>query len=192
MIVLDLNKSAGLLDLSKVAPTLKKARGILNWDENPLHKDSLTEGFDLDLFAFVLGEKEKVSGAGDVVFFNNKSYANGAVAVPVDNRTGAGKDDEEITLNFDLIPADKSYVDVYVFIHDAAARKQTFGMMANASFNMVDQDTGVQIVKYNISTYTNETVIHIGRFERTANGWGFSASGDASRSDPNAVVQAYL
>lgn len=192
MIMLDLNKSAGVLDLNKVAPTLKKIRGVLNWDINPIHGKSLTQGFDLDIFAFVLGADEKISSGADVVFFNNKNYGNGAVTVPVDNRTGDGDDDENIDIEFSKLPANKSHIDVYIFIHDADARQQSFGMMANAGFVLSDIDTGVGIVSYELQKYTNETALHVGRFSRTSNGWEFKPTGDVAQADPNQVVNAYV
>lgn len=192
-VTLDLNKQSGILNLTKEVPGLKKIVGVLNWNENPLHKNSLTQGFDLDIFAFVLGADQKLVSADCVVFFNNKHLNGGGVSVPVDNRTGAGDDDEKIFIEHAKLLNPKKYIDVYVFIHEAVERGQTFGMMTNASFTMTDEETGKEIVKYNISTYTNETVIHIGRFEVLDNGSGlkFEPSGDARQADPNQVAAAY-
>ena len=75
-VTLDLNKTSGLLDLTKEVPTLTVVRGVLNWDESPIHKDSLTQGFDLDIFAFVLDENQKIGSGTDVVFFNNNQMSN--------------------------------------------------------------------------------------------------------------------
>lgn len=193
-ITLNLNKSAGLLNLTKAVPALKAVKGLLTWEPSPIHKASLTEGFDLDIFAFVLNDREKISGGDDVVFFNNKFYPNqaaAAVAIPRDNRTGEGDDDEEITIDFTRLPADKKFVDIYVFIHDAAQRRQTFGMMSNAAFEVFDNVTNKSIVRYNLSQYTNETTLHVGRFEVTTDGLVFSPYGEVATADPNSVVNTY-
>lgn len=192
MITLDLNKSAGLLDLSKEAPNFKTIRGLLNWDVNPVHGKSLTEGFDLDIFAFVLDNNEKISSGADVVYFRNKDYNNGVITVPIDNRTGEGTDDEYIDLKLEKLPTDKSHVDIYVFINEAKARGQNFGMMANSSFVLSDVDAKNDLVKYSLSTYTNETALHVGRFSRGGAGWTFKPTGDVALADPNDVVGAYV
>ena len=187
--ILNLAKTTPMLDLTKAAPALKNLRGLLNWDMHPVKGASLTEGFDLDIFAFVLGSSGKIGGGQDVVFFNNKS-AHGVV-LPRDNRTGEGADDEEILLALDKVPADKTTIDLFVFIHDATKRNQTFGMTQNATFSLVDQDTKAVIQAYKLSELLTETSVHIGALVRNANGWGFEPYGDAGNQDPNAVAGAY-
>lgn len=191
-ITLDLNKSSGVLDLTKAAPSFKTIRGVLNWEPHPVHGASLTAGFDLDIFAFILNGSSKITSGSDVVFFNNKSYGGGVVSVPVDNRTGEGADDEYIDMQLNNLPASAEKVDVYVFIHEAAARGQTFGMLANSHFVLNDVENNKELVRYTLSQYTNETAIHIGRFEKTPSGWTFLPTGDVANADPNLVIQAYL
>lgn len=187
--ILNLAKTTPMLDLTKAAPALKNLRGLLNWDMHHVKGASLTEGFDLDIFAFVLGSSGKIGGGQDVVFFNNKN-AHGVV-LPRDNRTGEGTDDEEILIALDKVPADKTTIDLFVFIHDATKRNQTFGMMQNATFSLVDQDTKAVIQAYKLSELLTETSVHIGALVRNANGWGFEPYGDAGNQDPNAVAGAY-
>lgn len=191
MITLDLNKSSGLLDLTKAAPNFKTIRGVLNWDPHPVHARSLTQGFDLDIFAYVLNGSEKITSGEDVAFFNNKTPYNSAVSIPLDNRTGEGDDDEYIDVTFSKLPADKQHVDIYVFIHDAQPRGQNFGMMANSSFVLSDADSKVDLVKYKLSDFTTETALHIGRFSKTNDGWTFQPIGQGGQADPNQVVGAY-
>ena len=58
-IVLDLNKgSNNILDLTKAAPTIKKLIVKLDWDEHPVHGADVKNGFDLDIFAYVLNEAD--------------------------------------------------------------------------------------------------------------------------------------
>lgn len=192
MLMLNLDKSAGVLDLNKLVPSLKTLRGVLNWDESPIHAKSLTEGFDLDIFVYVLDKNEKITSGNDVVYFNNKSFANGAITVPVDNRTGEGTDDEYVDLFLEKVPADKEHADVYIFIHKADERGQNFGMMANAGFVLTDVEGKNDLVHYALSNYTNETALHVGRFSRTTSGWSFNPTGDVAVADPNVVAGAYM
>jgi stress response protein SCP2 len=191
MITLDLSKSAGTLDLTKAAPSFKTIRGLLNWDVNVVHGKSLTQGFDLDIFAFVLDANKKITSGDDVVYFKNKSFGNGVITVPIDNRTGEGDNDEHIDMKLDQLPADKHHVDVYVIIHDAAGRGQNFSMMANSSFVLSDLENKTDLVKYELTKYTNETALLVGRFSRGSSGWEFTPYGDAANSDPNTIVGLY-
>jgi tellurium resistance protein TerD len=190
--LLDLNKSSGLLDLTKNNPSLKSVRGLLNWDVNPIHGASLTKGFDLDIFAFVLNDNGKMDGLLDVVYFRNKTYANGSITIPVDNRTGEGENDEHIDIIFDKVPVNKTKIDVCVILHDASARGQSFGMIANAYFTLTDNDSGVELAKYELSRYTNETAIHIGQFAKVNGSWEFMPSGDVAEANPNDIVSGYM
>lgn len=76
MNVLNLSKSAGILDLSKAAPTLKHLRGVLNWDIHPVFTTNVKKGFDLDIFAIATKDGKVQDVPGDVAFFNNKSTPN--------------------------------------------------------------------------------------------------------------------
>lgn len=111
MDILDLNKDAPLLDLTKAAPTLQTLRARLNWGMHPVHGASLTDGFDLDIFSFVLNASEKIGGGADVVFFNNKVHCDRAIVLPQDNRTGG---EEYCDYTFDRLPLDRRHIDVYV------------------------------------------------------------------------------
>lgn len=190
MALLDLSKTTPMLDLSKAAPSLRQVRGLLNWDPHPSYAGSLSVGFDLDIFAFVLNAQGKVTSGSDVVFFNNKK-AHG-VHIPKDNRTGEGKDDEELLIALPQVPSDKTAIEIFVFLHDAVGRKQTFGMISNATFSLIDADTGHTIQSYRLTDMVTETAVHIGSLARNASGWGFQPIGDANTMDPNQVAQAFM
>lgn len=187
--ILNLSKTTAVLDLTKAAPGLKNIRGLLNWDPNP-NQGYGGQDFDLDIFVFALTSAGKITSGSDVIFFNNKS-AHG-VSIPRDNRNGQGNDDEELFVDLEKVPTDKAILDIYVFIHDAAQRKQFFGMMANATFTLINKDTGSTIQEYKISSLTNETAIHIGALTRSSGGWAFEPSGEAGVMDPNQVAGGYL
>ena len=187
--ILDLNKDAPLLDLAKAAPTLRTLRARLTWSMHPVHGASLTDGFDLDIFSFVLNTSEKISGGQDVVFFNNKVYANGAITLPQDNRTGG---EETCAYKLASIPADRSFVDIYVCVYEAQKRGQHFGMMAGARLALEDAETDSLLQAYNIAEYAGKAVLHAGRLAKTAAGWTFQPIGEAAMADPNSVARAYM
>lgn len=195
MIVLDLNKNepASILNLTKELPDLKKLKGMLNWDPHPLHRACVENGYDLDIFLIATGADGKVKGAQDVIFFNNKTHASGALSVPVDNQTGEGDDDEFFIADLPLIPADINEVHVYVFIHEAARRGQNFGMIANTGFEIADADTGVVKVRYQVTQeFSSETALHVATIARNGAAWEIRPVGTGGNFDPNQVMSAYI
>jgi tellurium resistance protein TerD len=188
-ITLNLSKNAPLLDLHKEAPSLTTLRASLSWTEHPVHGADLSKGFDLDLFAIVL-TGEKIRGPQDIVYFHNMSYDNGSIVLPADNRTGGG-DGEHIDIVLGKVPAERTGVDLYVCIHEAAERRQHFGMMADAKF-VLATESGATIQEYSVSSYPNKAILHIGRLERNGATWAFSPSGETSDATINEMVSAYM
>lgn len=193
MTTLNLSKSTPALNLTKAAPSLTTLKGALSWDMHPIHGKSLSAGFDLDIFVIAANASEKIDSGDDVAFFNNKSVFGGGIQLSADNRTGEGDGvDEEVTFQLGKIPAGKTNLDIYVFLHDSVARSQNFGMMANAFFTLLDAGNGREIQRYSLSQYTTGDVLHVGRLSRASGTWEFQPVGEASVADPNAVLGAYL
>ncbi len=68
------------------------------------------------------------------------------------NLTGQGDgDDESLVLQLNKIPAEIERVAIAVTIHDFEARKQNFGQVSNAFIRVVNKDSGVEIVRYDLS-----------------------------------------
>lgn len=194
---LDLTKSTDFLDLSKAAPSLQKLRGALNWDMHPIHGKDLGNGFDLDIFIFGLNSQNKIRFPQDVCFFNNKVIAGGAISLSEDNRNGVsapGEDDEYFLADLNVIPNEVSSLDIFVFINEFVKRQQNFGMMANAKFELKDEESGAVIQGYNISQFTKGSALHIGSVvrDRKTNTWSFLPVGEVAEADPNQVAKAYL
>jgi tellurium resistance protein TerD len=191
-IVLDLQKSKGIkLDLAKAAPSLTKLRALITWTLHPIHGKSLTQGFDLDLAVYALNASGKIDKAEDVVFFNNKRYVNDSIVLPGDNRDGDG-DGEEILFDLPKVPTDRSQLDLYVFIFDYKARKQNFGMIANAKVELFNADTGELVQTYALNeSFSADSAVHVGSLVRESAGWSFSPVGAGATADENDVVQAY-
>ena len=194
--ILDLSKDSPVLDLAKAAPSLRTLRARMTWDAHPVHGASLTEGFDLDIFSFVLSAQEKIGSGSDVVFYNNKVYAGGAIVLPEDNRAGG---EEHCDYTLDEIPSDRAMIDIYVGVFDASLRKQHFGMISNAKLHLETKVGGTYdesykaLQVYSISEYTGKTMLHAGRLTRATSGyWSFSPIGAAAVATSNDVARAYV
>ncbi|MCV9964049.1 TerD family protein [Pararhizobium sp. BT-229] len=164
------------VSLSKEAPGMTKAHVGLGWDPRP------TDGaaFDLDASVFMLGANEKVRGDADFIFYKNLRSADGSVVHTGDNQTGQGDgDDESVKVDLARIPADVSKLVFVVTIHDAETRKQNFGQVGGAFIRIVDEASGKEVVRYDLSEdYSTQTALLFGELYRNAGEWKFRAVGE--------------
>lgn len=165
----------GNVSLTKEAPTMKKALVGLGWDMR------VTDGagFDLDASVFMVDESGKVLSDAAFIFFNNKTSPCGSVEHLGDNRTGEGEgDDEQVRIILDKVPANAKKLVFAVTIYDAEARKQNFGMVSNAFIRVVNDDSNVEIARFDLSEdASTETAMVFGEFYRNGTEWKFKAVG---------------
>ena len=163
------------LSLSKTEPGLKKIIIGLGWD--PRATDG--QEFDLDASLFLLGENGKVRSDADFIFYNQKTSGCGSVEHTGDNRTGEGDgDDESIKVELGRVPPNVQRLAVTVTIHDADARRQSFGQVENAFIRIVNADTNGEVVRYDLTEdYSTETAMIFGEVYRHNGEWKFKAVG---------------
>lgn len=164
------------VDLTKTNPGLKKIVIGLGWDTN---KYDGGHDFDLDASAFVLGAAGKVKDEKDFVFYNNTKGANGALVHTGDNRSGVGDgDDEQITMELSLVPAEVEKIAITITIHEAEARKQSFGQVANAYVRVFNDEGGAELIRYDLGEdFSIETAIVVAEIYRHGAEWKFNAIG---------------
>jgi tellurium resistance protein TerD len=165
----------GNVNLSKEAPGLNKIIVGLGWDAR------ITDGsaFDLDASAFLLKADGKVRGDNDFCFYNNKNVGDGAVQHGGDNTTGAGAgDDETVKVELAKVPSDVEKIAFAVTIHDGEARRQNFGQVSHAYIRVVDETSGQEIARYDLSEDASvETAMIFGELYRNGGDWKFKAVG---------------
>jgi len=165
----------GNVSLSKEAPGLSKILIGLGWDVRA------TDGaaFDLDASCFLLDGAGKVRTDADFIFYNNLKSADGSVEHTGDNLTGEGDgDDEALLVDLPRVGSDVQKIAVAVTIHDADARRQNFGSVSNAFVRVVDQATGREITRYDLSEDSStETAMIFGEVYRHGEEWKFRAVG---------------
>jgi len=65
-----------------------------------------------------------------------------------------------------------------VTIHEAATRSQNFGQVANAFMRVIDQNSGKELARYDLSEdYSVETAMIFGEVYRHNDEWKFKAIG---------------
>lgn len=169
-------QKGGNLSLTKTDPSLTKILVGLGWD--PRATDG-TE-FDLDASALLLGANGKVRGEADFIFYNQLKSVDGSVEHTGDNRTGAGDgDDEVIKVDLSRVPADVDKVIFVVTIHDADARKQSFGQVGGSFIRVVNEVSGAEVVRYDLAEdASTQTAMIFAELYRHGAEWKFRAIGE--------------
>lgn len=178
------------VDLTKTNPGLTKAIIGLGWDTN---KYSGGNDFDLDASAFLADANGKVTQDQDFVFYNNLKSPDGGVEHTGDNRTGEGEgDDEQIVIHFSKLSSHIERVGIAVTIHDADARSQNFGQVANAFVRVVNPETNEEILRYDLGEdFSVETAVVVCELYRHEGEWKFNAIGSGFSGGLAALCRNY-
>lgn len=179
----------GNVNLSKEVPGLKKIVVGLGWSA----RTTAGAAFDLDANAFMVKEDGKVRSDADFIFYNQPKSACGSVESMGDNRTGDGDgDDEQVKINLELIPADVNKVICTVTIHEAPGNGQNFGMVNNAYIRIVDEVTGNEIARYDLSEDASvETAMVFGEVYRNNGEWKFKAVGQGYQGGIKVLAESF-
>ena len=179
----------GNLSLTKEAPGMTKVLVGLGWDARS------TDGteFDLDASAFLLKADGKVRADSDFIFYNQLKSVDGSVEHTGDNRTGEGDgDDEAIKVDLSKIPADIHKIAFTVTIHEAEARRQSFGQVRNAFIRIVNQDTNVEVGRYDLAEdASTETAVIFGELYRHGAEWKFRAVGQGFNGGLKPLAESF-
>ncbi len=178
------------VDLTKGNPGLKKIMVGLGWDVNTF--DSGCD-FDLDAAAFMVGENGKCPTEKEFVFYGNLEHTSGSVKHMGDNLTGDGDgDDEQILVDLSAIPQNIAKIAFTVTIYDADARRQNFGQVSNAFIRIVDEVTGQELIRYDLSEdFSIETAVVVGELYRHNGEWKFNAIGSGFQGGLAALCGHY-
>lgn len=179
----------GNVSLSKEAPGLTNIVIGLGWDT----RSSDGAEFDLDAVAFLLNEQGKVRRDEDFIFYNNKTSVEGSVEHTGDNRNGQGEgDDEQIKVDLTKVPSDVTRLVVATTIHDAAERKQNFGMVSNAFVRVLNGAGGSEIARFDLGEdASTETAFVFGEVYRNGMEWKFRAVGQGFAGGLGPLANTY-
>lgn len=183
----------GKVSLAKAAQeagvgALTKVVVGLGWDVNRYDGGGQ---FDLDAAAFMLKADGKVRSDADFIFYNNKNGQG--VTHTGDNRTGEGDgDDEQIVVDLTQVPADVEKIAFTVTIDQAETRSQNFGMVENSFIHIIDQNSGVELIRYDLGEdYSIETAVVVGELYRNNGEWKFNAIGSGFQGGLKALCSNF-
>lgn len=177
------------VSLSKTDPSLKNVLVGLGWDA----RSTDGQDFDLDASVFMATESAKVPSDSYFIFYNQLVSPCGGVEHTGDNLTGDGDgDDESVIVRLDKVESNIKSLFITVTIHDAEARRQNFGQVSNAFVRIVNNDTGDEIVRFDLSEdYSTETAMVFGEIYRHNGEWKFRAIGQGYAGGLYALCKQY-
>jgi len=155
---------------------LTRVKMGLGWD--PIETTSVfgrkkTKSVDLDASCLLLDVNRAVV---DTVWFRQLKSKDGSIQHTGDNLTGAGDgDDESILVDLGRVPAG---VDMLVFTVNNYSR-QGFNEVANASCRLVDERSGAEIARYDLSAQGAHTAMVMAKVYRHNGEWKMAAIGDS-------------
>ena len=178
------------VDLTKGNPNLKNLMVGLGWDVNTFDSGA---DFDLDAAAFMVGADGKCPTEKEFIFYGNLEHASGAVLHMGDNLTGAGDgDDEQIKIDLTKIPANVERVVFTVTIYEAEERRQNFGQVSNSFIHIVAEDTGAELIQYDLGEdFSIETAVVVGEIYKRNGEWKFNAIGSGFQGGLAALCGHY-
>ncbi len=180
----------GNVNLTKEEPGLKKILIGLGWDP----RETAGAEFDADASLFMLGANGKVPTDKHFIFYNEKVSPDGSVTHGGDNRDGKGEgDDETISVDLTKVPTSIEKMAVTVTIYDYEARKQNFGQIKAAFIRIVNEETGRELARFDLSEDASiETAMIFGEVYRHTNGdWKFRAVEQGFQGGLAALCRTY-
>lgn len=186
--VINLSKGERV-SLTKDNPNLDKIHVGLGWDVN----SRSSEDFDLDASVYMLGSSGKIDKQLNFVYFNNLKSPCGSVIHTGDNRTGEGDgDDESIKVQLSKIPADIQKLVFTVTIYNARNRKQNFGQVNNAFIRVLDELSGKELLRYDLSEdYSVECSLVVAEIYRHGLEWKFNATGNGIQGEIDELCKMF-
>ena len=157
-------------------PGLSKVVVGLGWDVNQFDTGG---DFDLDAAAFLLSDSGKVTKSEDFVFYGNLQHPSGSVQHMGDNLTGEGDgDDEQIRIELSKVPENLTKIAFTVTIYEPEQRRQNFGQVNNAFIRIYNEDTGEELLRYDLGEdFSIETAVVFGELYKNNGEWKFNAIG---------------
>ncbi|URN00169.1 TerD family protein [Actinomadura madurae] len=153
---------------------LTRVKMGLGWDAVPkkgLFGKGKAQSIDLDASCLLF---DAAGNLADQVWFRQLRSKDGSVHHTGDNLTGEGEGDDEV-INVDLqnVPANVTQL---VFTVNSFTG-QDFSQIANAFCRLVDESTGQEIARYDLSGAGQHNAQIMAKVARDGQGWSMTAIG---------------
>lgn len=154
--------------------TLTRVRMGLGWDavkKRGLFGGMKSQTIDLDASCLLFDTGGRLV---DQVWFSQLRSQNGSVQHTGDNLTGDGDgDDESIIVDLPRLP---QHVQTLVFVVNSFTG-QNFSQIENAFCRLVDETTGGELARYELTGSGSHTAQVMAKVSRVGDGWSMTAIG---------------
>ncbi len=150
--------------------------------------------FDVDASAFLADANGLCASVDDIIFYGAMEHPSGAVKHCGDDADGdTGTDDNEaINIKLAELPNGVDKIGLTFTIYEAINRKQEFGQIGNIYIRVIDLNTKVELVRYELKdNYTGQTAILAAELDRIEGEWVFHAIGQVSNQGLASLCELY-
>ena len=165
-----------------MAVTLKKGQKVDITRINPgLQKILVGFGFqaslnvDIDCAAFLLDATGKTSSDSEFIFYGNSNHPSGSVQHL--GKNSSDSDSEQIRIDLSKLPANVEKIDFTATIYEPESRRQNFSMVKNSYIRIIDSETRMELIRFDLDNFSTETAIVAGEIYRHKGEWKFNAIG---------------
>ncbi|GLZ10986.1 tellurium resistance protein TerZ [Actinomadura sp. NBRC 104425] len=156
---------------------LTRVRMGLGWDAAPrkgLFGRSRPQSIDLDASCLLF---DAAGNLVDSVWFRQLRSKDGSVLHTGDNLTGEGEGDDEV-INVDLTAVPANITQLVFTVNSFTG--QDFSQIQNAFCRLVDETTGQEIARYELSGSGRHNAQIMAKVSRDGGGWAMTAIGAAA------------
>jgi tellurium resistance protein TerZ len=154
--------------------TLSRVRMGLGWDavaKRGLFGKGKSQSIDLDASCLLFDGSRNLA---DAVWFRQLRSKDGSVLHTGDNLTGEGEGDDEV-INVDLPSVPENVAQLVFTVNSFTG--QDFSQIANAFCRLVDETTGQELARYDLTGAGRHNAQIMAKVTRDGAGWAMTAIG---------------
>lgn len=175
------------MSLTQAIQNLSKLLVGIDWEVN-----APGQAVDIDTSIFMMDANKKTED-DNVVFYNNPRSADGGVEIKADHGTGL-KDmfKDMIQLDLKRISSNIEKLAFTITIDEADRRRQSFRMMSQGYFKIIDGEKKAEIFSYKFNENLNmENALVVAEIYRYKNEWKLSPIGSGFTGGLKALCDYY-
>lgn len=113
-----------------------------------------------------------------------------------DDRIGgdddSDQDNETVIVDLTKLPANIDEISFVVTIHEAIARRQSFGQIEKSYIAIYNDETGIELSRYDLDEHFSlETAVQFGSLYQKNGNWNFKAIGAGYRIGLRDFIKGY-
>lgn len=148
------------------------------------------EQLDIDVCAFLLNSRDKVSDDDGFVFYNQKEDA--AKSILLNTEPENGNDIQLFSIRLDNLPPDVKKIVFVASIDKASERFQNFGKVKDLCIRVFEPDAfNERTILFKINQADKETSIALGELYLYQSTWKFRGLGQGFESGLEALARSY-